>query len=201
MIKVNLVPWKERHLWTLPWSQRPAAAWHWSVGQLCKTPLCLPLAGGDHTNHDPVMDFRRMWLTLEKQIFHQRQTLLELSSCQSSTSELPVWFVSSLEFCAYWLLFKFWLLCLRFANNQTSWSLHIADVQEGLGYPGHAECNPIIPHAKWWISHHLEFWKILNHLPFIYLKHDIIDHLPPQGTWKLQQAWATSQDWQTLSCV
>ena len=117
-----------------------------------------------------------MWLTLEKQIFHQRQTLLELSSCQSSTSELPVWFVSSLEFCAYWLLFKFWLLCLRFANNQTSWSLLIADVQEGLGYPGHAECNPIIPHAKWWISHHLEFWKMLNHLPFIYLKHDIIDH-------------------------
>ena len=138
---------------------------------------------------------------LEKQIFHQRQTLLELSSCQSSTSELPVWFVSSLEFCAYWLLFKFWLLCLRFANSQTSWSLHIADVQEGLGYPGHAECNPIIPHAKWWISLHLELWKIWNHLPFIYLKHDIIDHLPPQGTWKLQQAWATSQDWQTLSCV
>jgi len=40
----------------------------------------------------------------------------------------------------------------QYANNQTSWSLHIADVQLGLGYPGHAECNPLIPHAKW----HLE---------------------------------------------
>ena len=48
-------------------------------------------------------DFRRMWLTLEKQIFHQRQTLLELSSCQSSTSELPVWFV---------VCFISWILCL-----------------------------------------------------------------------------------------
>ena len=41
-------------------------------------------------------------------------------------------------------------LNFRFANNQTSWSLRITDVQQGLGYPGHAECNPLIPHAKWW---------------------------------------------------
>jgi len=40
----------------------------------------------------------------------------------------------------------------QYANNQTSWNLHISDVQQGVGYPGHAECNPVIPHAKW----HLE---------------------------------------------
>ena len=38
----------------------------------------------------------------------------------------------------------------RYANNRTSWDLHISDVQQGVGYPGHAECNPTIPHAKWW---------------------------------------------------
>merc|ERR1712223_48635 len=40
----------------------------------------------------------------------------------------------------------------QYANNRTSWNLHISDVQHGVGYPGHAECNPTIPHAKW----HLE---------------------------------------------
>lgn len=36
----------------------------------------------------------------------------------------------------------------EFANIETSWSLHLQDVQIGEGYPGWQVCNPIIPHAK-----------------------------------------------------
>ena len=32
---------------------------------------------------------------------------------------------------------------------ETSWSLHVGDVQTGQGYPGWQACNPVIPHAKW----------------------------------------------------
>jgi len=37
----------------------------------------------------------------------------------------------------------------QYANNQTSWSLHVEDVQNGESYPGWHTCNPTIPHAKW----------------------------------------------------
>ena len=37
----------------------------------------------------------------------------------------------------------------RWANMETSWSLHVGDVQTGQGYPGWQACNPVIPHAKW----------------------------------------------------
>jgi len=37
----------------------------------------------------------------------------------------------------------------QYANNQTSWSLHVEDVQNGESYPGWQTCNPTIPHAKW----------------------------------------------------
>jgi len=40
----------------------------------------------------------------------------------------------------------------QYANNQTSWSLHVDDVQAGEGYPGWQTCNPTIPHAKWHVQ-------------------------------------------------
>jgi len=40
----------------------------------------------------------------------------------------------------------------EFANMETSWSLHLQDVQVGEGYPGWQVCNPIIPHAKWHVQ-------------------------------------------------
>jgi len=40
----------------------------------------------------------------------------------------------------------------EFANNQTSWTLHVDDVQRGEGYPGWQTCNPTIPHAKWHVQ-------------------------------------------------
>merc|ERR1712172_157936 len=40
----------------------------------------------------------------------------------------------------------------QYANNQTSWSLHVEDVQAGEGYPGWQSCNPTIPHAKWHVQ-------------------------------------------------
>jgi len=37
----------------------------------------------------------------------------------------------------------------EYANNQTSWELHVDDAQRGESYPGWQTCNPVIPHAKW----------------------------------------------------
>ena len=43
----------------------------------------------------------------------------------------------------------FLLFSRRYANNQTSWNLHVDDAQRGESYPGWQTCNPVIPHAKW----------------------------------------------------
>jgi len=40
----------------------------------------------------------------------------------------------------------------EFANMETSWALHVGDVQAGEGYPGWQHCNPLIPHAKWHVQ-------------------------------------------------
>ena len=40
----------------------------------------------------------------------------------------------------------------EFANNLTTWSLWVPDVQAGSGYPGSGWCNDLIPHAKWHVE-------------------------------------------------
>ena len=40
----------------------------------------------------------------------------------------------------------------EYANNLTTWSLWVPDVQAGGGYPGSGWCNDLIPHAKWHVE-------------------------------------------------
>ena len=111
---------------------------------------------------------RKMWSTLEEPTSHQRPTPLGLSFYLSSISKWEmkglyvakqIWAMTTLwvllfrdEFTVFFEVFckSFQNMTWRYANNRTSWDLHISDVQQGVGYPGYAECNPTIPHAKWW---------------------------------------------------
>ena len=105
---------------------------------------------------------RKMWSTLEEPTSHQRPTPWGHSFYLSWTSE---WNMKGVYVVLQWQHFGcraqftvfistpskgFQNMTWRYANNHTSWDLHISDVQQGVGYPGYAECNPTIPHAKWW---------------------------------------------------
>ena len=169
---------KERNSWSLPWPNRSVGTWDKPLGRLLQASLCLSLAGSLWC-YWPVFTWVDFWhqsysICLQEDVIDLGGANLSPEANALGAQFLPIlnqWVENVGSFCCrvnlggdnilgllfrdeFTVLSKFFCksfqnMTWRYANNRTSWDLHISDVQQGVGYPGHAECNPTIPHAKW----------------------------------------------------